>query len=51
MGLRIDDVSLDAIAVYASVLLNIIFIFAIEEHLGIVSYKYIATISVVMVRL
>ena len=47
MGLRIDDVSLNAIAAYTSVLLNIIFIFMIEEHLEIVSYKYITIILVI----
>ena len=47
VGLRIGDVSLNTIAVYASVLLNIIFIFIIEEHLEVVSYKYITTILVI----
>ena len=44
MGLRIGDVSLDTIAAYTSVSLNIIFIFMVREYLEIASYKYIATV-------
>lgn len=47
MGLRIGDVSLDAIVVYVSILLDIISIFMAEEYLKIVSYKYIITILII----
>lgn len=47
VGLRIGDISLNTIAVYVSVLLDIISISMIGEHLGIVSYKYITTILII----
>ena len=43
MGLRIGDVSLDAIAAYASVSLDAISIFAAGEHSGAASHKCMAT--------
>ena len=43
VGLRIGNVSLDAIAVYASVSLGAISIFAAGEHSGGASHKYMAT--------
>lgn len=47
MGLRIDNVSLDAISAYKSVLLDVISIFAVEEHPGGASYNYLAVTSAV----
>lgn len=45
--LTIHDVSLDAIIIYASILLDIILIFIIEEYLDKVSYLYITTILII----